>query len=115
MVLGAKAGDKHLVGIGLNAQLPEHGDAVAGIAGDGEPMDGGLAAEEVKLAVFLQHFVVPTEAAAGQHHGLTVNVDFAAGILSDHAGDLAVVVQLQMLCRSGGEDFHGQIVPLDGV
>ena len=39
----------------------------------------------------------------------------AAGVLSDDAGDFATVVQLQMLCRSGGEDFHGQVIPLDGV
>ena len=63
-------------------------------------MDGGLAAEEVKLAVFLQHFVVPSKAAAGQHHGLTVDMDFAAGILGNHAGDRAGFIGENLLGRA---------------
>ena len=115
VVLGAEHGDGHPLGVRLYAQFPKHGDAVTGIAGYGEPMDFGLAAEEIEGAVFLQHLVVPAEAAAGQHDRLTVDMYLAAGVPGDDAADMPRIIQLQVLRRCRGQNLHRQVLPLNGI
>ena len=114
MVLGSEHGDGHPLRIGLHAQFLEHGDAVAGIAGHGEPVDLGLAAEEIKVRVFPEQVIIPAEAAAGQHHGLAVDLHHAAGIPGLHAADLPFVIQDQVLGRGAEQKLNVQILPFNG-